>query len=167
MMAWTRIAGQLGVTIALMAAVAQLSDWPRYHQIEGNSAIIRLSFTHGSNRQTECRRRTPEELAKLPPNMRKPLECPRTRGSVYVEFDLDGQTIYRASLPPSGISGDGPARVYQRFVVPVGPHALALRMRDTPRSEGFDYVKSSEVVLASDANLVIDFSADAQGFVIR
>ncbi|KAB2917395.1 MAG: hypothetical protein F9K29_10050 [Hyphomicrobiaceae bacterium] len=167
MTAWARIAGQLGVTIALMAAVAQLSDWPRYHQIAANTAIIRLSFTHGSNRQAECRRRTPEELAKLPPNMRKPLECPRRRGAVYVEFDLDGQTVYRASLPPSGISGDGPARAYQRFVVPAGPHAIAMRMRDTPRTEGFDYVKSSDVVLAADANLVIDFSTDAQGFVIR
>jgi hypothetical protein len=151
----------------LLAAVAVLADWPRYQQIPAQSAIIKLSFTHGSNRQAECRRRTAEELAKLPPNMRKPMECPRARGSVYVELDMDGRTIYRASLPPSGVSADGPSRVYQRFVVPAGSHAVAVRMRDTARTEGFDYAKSGEVVLAAGDNFVVDFSAGAQGFVFR
>jgi hypothetical protein len=162
-----RVVAQIGAMTMLLAAVAQFADWPVYHQIPPHSAILKLSFTHGSNRQAECRRRTPEELAKLPPNMRKPLECPRTRGAVYVELDLDGQTIYRASLPPSGISGDGPSRLYRRFVVPAGPHTVAVRMRDTPRNEGFDYAKSGAVVLAADANFVVDFRAEAGGFVFR
>lgn len=167
MIAGARVAAQIAVMTLILAAVAVLTDWPRYHQIPAQSAIIKLSFTHGSNRQAECRKRTAEELAKLPPNMRKPLECPRGRGPVYVELDMDGRTIYRASLPPSGISGDGPSRVYQRFVVPAGLHAVAARMRDTARTEGFDYVKSGEVALAAGDNFVVDFSAAAQGFVFR
>lgn len=162
---WARVAAQIAVMTALVAAVAQLADWPVYRQIPAQSAMVKLSFTHGSNRQAECRRRTPEELAKLPPNMRKPLECPRRRGSVYVELDVDGRTIYRASLPPSGLSGDGPSRVYRRFVVPAGPHTVAVRMRDTQRLEGFDHVKSGEVVLAAGDNFVVDFQAG--GFVFR
>jgi hypothetical protein len=162
-----RIAGQIAVLTAVFAAVATFVDWPRYQQIPAQSAVIKLSFTHGSNRQAECRKRTPEELAKLPPNMRKPLECPRRRGSVYVELDVDGHTIYRASLPPAGISGDGPSRVYQRFVVPAGPHAVAVRMRDSPRSEGFDHAKSGDVVLTAAQNFVVDFRPEAQGFVFR
>jgi hypothetical protein len=162
-----RIAAQIGVIVALAAGVALFADWPRYHQIAPESAVVKLSFTHGSNRQAECRRRTPEELAKLPPNMRKPLECPRRRGPVYVELDLDGRTIYQASLPPSGISGDGPSRVYQRFVVPAGPHALAVRMRDTPRGEGFDHATSAAIVLAPEDNFVVDFGGAASGFVFR
>jgi hypothetical protein len=161
------VAAQIGVFVALCAGVAAFADWPRYHQIPAQQAIIKFSFTHGSNRQAECRRRTPEELAKLPPNMRKPLECPRTRGAVYVELDLDGRTIYRASLPPSGISGDGPSRLYRRFVVPAGPHTVAVRMRDTPRREGFDFAKSEAVVLAENDNFVVDFRAEAAGFVFR
>jgi hypothetical protein len=162
-----RLAAQIGVFVVLCAGVAALADWPRYYQIPAGSGIIKLSFTHGSNRQAECRRRTPEELAKLPPNMRKPLDCPRTRGPVYVEFDLDGRTIYSASLPPSGLSGDGPSRLYRRFVVPAGPHTVEVRMRDTPRREGFDHAKSGTIVLAADENFVIDFRAEAQGFVFR
>lgn len=165
MIVMARVAAQIGVVVALTAGVAALADWPRYHQIGPQSAVIKLSFTHGSNRQTECRNRTAEELAKLPPNMRKPLDCPRRRGSVYVELDLDGQTLYAASLPPSGIWGDGPSRVYRRFVVPAGPHTLAVRMRDTPRSEGFDYAKSGLIVLAPADNFVVDF--EASGFVFR
>jgi hypothetical protein len=162
-----RIAAQIGVVTALAAGVAVLADWPRYRQIPPESAVVKLSFTHGSNRQAECRRRTAEELARLPPNMRKPLECPRRRGSVYVELDLDGQRVYQASLPPSGISGDGPSRVYQRFVVSAGAHTLAVRMRDTPRPEGFDYAKSAAIVLAPEDNFVVDFGAEASGFVFR
>jgi hypothetical protein len=164
---WLRIAGQVAVFTALFAAVAAFADWPRWQPIPPQSAVIKLSFTHGSNRQSECRKRTPEELAKLPANMRKPLECPRRRGPVYVELDVDGRTVYRASLPPAGLSGDGPSRVYQRFLVPAGPHALAVRMRDTPRTEGFDHVKSGDVVLAPEQNFVIDFRPEVQGFVFR
>jgi len=85
-----RIAAQIALLTAIFAAVAVFADWPRYRQIEAQSAIVKLSFTHGSNRKAECRKRTAEELAKLPPNMRNPLECPRKRGAVYVELDLDG-----------------------------------------------------------------------------
>lgn len=162
-----RIAAQIALLTAIFAAVAVFADWPRYRQIEVQSAIVKLSFTHGSNRKAECRKRTAEELAKLPPNMRNPLECPRKRGAVYVELDLDGRTIYRALLPPSGISGDGPARVYQRFIVSAGPHAVGVRMRDTARSEGFDFSKTGNVVLAPEQNFIIDFRPEADGFVFR
>jgi hypothetical protein len=162
-----RVAAQIGVVLALTAVVAAFADWPRYHQIGPQSAVIKLSFTHGSNREAECRRRTAEELARLPPNMRKPLDCPRARGSVYVELELDGRMLYAASLPPSGIAGDGPSRVYRRFLVPAGSHTLTVRMRDTPRREGFDYVTSRAIVLAPEDNLVVDFGTRASGFVLR
>jgi hypothetical protein len=166
MMAFGRLAAQLIVLFALFAAVAAFSDWPRYHQLAADTAVIKLSFTHGAIRQ-ECRRRTPEELAKLPPTMRKPLDCPRGRGDVYVELDVDGQPMYRASLPPSGLSRDGPSRVYHRFVVSAGAHSIAARLRDTPRTEGFDYVKSGDVVLTAGQNFIVDFRAGADGFIFR
>jgi hypothetical protein len=165
--AQARIAGQVAVFTAVLALVSMLSDWPRYGQIPPRSAVVKLSFTHVADRVSACRERTAEELAKLPPNMRSPLECSRKRGAVYVELDVDGQTIYRASLPPSGLSGDGPSRVYEKFVVPAGPHTVAVRMRDTSRSQGFDHVKSGEIVIASDQNFVIDFRRETAGFVFR
>ena len=44
---------------------------PGLHPLPTRRALIKLSLTHGA-RKEECRRRTPEELAKLPPNMRRP-----------------------------------------------------------------------------------------------
>jgi hypothetical protein len=167
MIAWVRVFGQVLVLTALFATAAVFSQWPRYRQLAPETAVIKLSFTHGSNRQADCRRRTAEELAKLPANMRKPLECPRRRGEVYVEFDVDGRPLLRASLPPSGLSGDGPSRIYQKFVVPAGAHSVAVRMRDTRRTEGFDYVKSDDIVLAANQNFVVDFRAEAGGFVFQ
>jgi hypothetical protein len=167
MTAFARPLAQVAVLFALFAAVAAFSDWPRYQQLAADTAVIKLSFTHGSSRQADCRRRTAEELAKLPPNMRKPFDCPRSRGDVYVELDIDGQPVYRASLPPSGLSRDGPSRVYRRFVVSAGTHSIAARMRDTARTEGFDYVKSGEVILAAGQNFVVDFRAEANGFIFR
>jgi len=164
MTAWVRVAGQLAILTGMFAAVAWLADWPRYHPIPPDSAVIKLSFAHGADRKAECRRRTPEELAAMPPNMRQPLACSRARGGIYVELDLDGRNIYQASLQPSGIASDGPARVYERFVVPAGPHTVAVRMRDTPRSDGFDHVKIGNISLAADQSFVIDFRSRGDGF---
>ena len=160
-------AGQTVVLMIVFAAVACLADWPRYRQLPQQSAVVKLSFTHGASRKADCRKRTPEELAKLPPNMRRPVECPRGRQPVYVQLDVDGRATYRASLPPSGLSGDGPSRVYERFVVPAGLHAIAVRMRDTARAEGFDYAKSANVTLAPEQSFVIDFRPEVDGFVFR
>lgn len=161
---WLRIAAQVLVLTLVTAGVAALADWPAYRQIPAGTAVVKLSFTHGASREADCRRRTPEELAKMPANMRKPLDCQRSRRSVYVELDLDGRTIYHASLAPSGLSSDGPSRVYQRFVVPAGAHAVAVRMRDTARTEGFDHTKSGAVTLAAEQNFVIDFRPEEGGF---
>lgn len=167
MIVWIRSAAQIAAFTVVLMAVAAFSNAPNYRQIPPQSAVIKLSFTHVADRLTACRQRSREELEKLPPNMRKPLECSRRRGAIYVEMDIDGRTIYRASLPSSGLSGDGPARAYERFVVPVGQHKIAVRMRDTAREEGFDHARSGEIMLAADQNFVIDFRREAGGFVFH
>lgn len=162
-----RLVGQFIVIAALFAGVVVLSDWPTYAQIPNGSGIVTLTFVHGADRKGECRRLTPEEIAKLPPNMRKVLDCPRGRRPIYVELDVDGRSVYRASLPPAGIAGDGPSRVYQRFVLPAGNHELAVRMRDTARTEGFDHERRDSVTLSPDQMLVIDFRPENGSFIFR
>jgi hypothetical protein len=162
-----RPAGQFIVVAALFAGVATLSDWPTYGQIPNGTGVVMLTFVHGADRKGECRRLTPEEIAKLPPNMRKVLDCPRGRRPIYVELDVDGRSVYRASLPPAGIAGDGPSRVYQRFVLPAGNHELAVRMRDTARTEGFDHERRDSVALAPDQMLVIDYRQENGSFIFR
>jgi hypothetical protein len=162
-----RICGQFVVIAGLFASVAAFANWPVYRQTPRGSAVVVLTFVHGADRRAECRRLTPEEIAKLPPNMRRVQDCPRGRRSLYVEFDLGKEVAYRASLPPTGIAGDGPSRVYQRFVLPAGQYDVAVRMRDTARSEGFDYERKERITLAADQMFVIDFRAEPAGFVFR
>lgn len=166
-MSYVRAAGQFVVILGLFAAVAALADWPVYRQIRRGDALVVLTFVHGADRKAECRRLSPQEVAKLPPNMRRVQDCPRARRPLDVELDVNGQTIYRASLPPTGIAGDGPSRVYQRFVVPAGPHDVSVRMRDTARTEGFDHARTERVTLAPEQMFVIDFRSETGEFVFR
>ncbi|HEY0849441.1 MAG TPA: hypothetical protein VGD96_05975 [Bradyrhizobium sp.] len=162
-----RLIGQFIVIVALFAGVATLSDWPTYAQIPKNSGVVMLTFVHGADRKGECRRLTPEEIAKLPPNMRRAQDCPRGRRPIYVELDVDGRSLYKASLPPTGIAGDGPSRVYQRFVLPAGKYDVAVRMRDTARPDGFDHERRDSVELSPDQMFVIDYRPESGSFVFR
>jgi hypothetical protein len=161
-----RIAGQFVVIVALFSAVAMLSSWPNYRQVPEGQAVVMLTFVYGADRRHECRKLTPAEIAKLPPNMRRVQDCPRGRRPLGVELDLDGRTIFKASLPPTGIAGDGPSKVYERFLLPAGEHDIAVRMRDTARVDGFDHAHQERVALTAGQMLVIDFRSEG-GFVFR
>lgn len=167
MMRGLRLAGQFVIIVALFAGVAWLSDRPVYRQIPENSGIMMLTFVHGADRKGECRRLTPEEIAKLPPNMRRVQDCPRVRRSIYVELDIDGRRIYAADLKPTGIAGDGPSRVYQRFVMPAGKYDVAVRMRDTARADGFDHERRGIVDFAPSQVFVIDYRPERGEFIFR
>lgn len=167
MMRGLRLAGQFVIIVALFAGVAWLSDRPVYRQIPENSGIMMLTFVHGADRKGECRRLTPEEIAKLPPNMRRVQDCPRVRRSIYVELDIDGRRIYAADLKPTGIAGDGPSRVYQRFVMPAGKYDVAVRMRDTARADGFDHERRGIVDFAPSQVFVIDYRPESGEFIFR
>jgi hypothetical protein len=162
-----RLAGQFSIIAALFTAVAWLSDRPIYRQIPERSAVMMLTFVHGADRRGECRRLSPEEIARLPPNMRRVQDCPRVRRPIYVELDVDGRNIYRANLPPTGIAGDGPSRVYQRFVLPTGRYDVAVRMRDTARAEGFDHERHETIDFASNQLFVIDYRSESGEFIFR
>jgi hypothetical protein len=162
-----RLIGQFVVIAALFAGVAWLSDRPTYRQIPEGTGVMMLSFVHSADRRGECRRLSPEEIAKLPPNMRRVQDCPRARRPIYVELDLDGRNVYRASLPPTGIAGDGPSRVYQRFVLPARKYDIAVRMRDTARAEGFDHERHDKIDFAPDQLFVIDYRPESGEFIFR
>jgi len=143
------------VMCALITGAAVLSAWPAYRSTPEGSAVLKLSFSHGGERS--CRAMTEAELARLPPNMRRKEICDRKRLPVYVELDLDGETVYAALAPPGGLAGDGPSRVYERFVLPAGAHEVAVRMRDTAGTDGFNYEASRRIALRPDQSFAIDF----------
>jgi hypothetical protein len=157
---------QGAVYLLLALGIGYFSDRPAHTHFPPDMALIKLSFAHGAQKE-ECRRRTEEELAKLPPNMRRPMVCSRERLPVTVELLLDGVRLYEAVLPPTGLAGDGPSRAYQRFAVPPGRHELRARLRDSDRADGFDYERAVVVELAPAQSLAIDFRAEMGGFIFH
>lgn len=157
------LGGLVTVTVTFGAAI--LSAWPTWRSLPEDTALLRLSFTHSGERN--CRDRTPAELSALPPNMRQRRLCDRSRPPVDVELDIDGTTVFAAAAPPSGLSGTGPSRVYERFALPAGAHSIAMRMRDRPATKGFDHEAAVRVTLSASQSYVIDFRPEAGGFVFK
>ncbi|WP_324754140.1 hypothetical protein [Roseovarius sp. Pro17] len=154
------------VTLALGLGVAWMSASPSWRNAPENMALLRLSFTHSGDRSASCRDRTPEELAKLPPNMRAPQICDRRRPPIYVELEVDGAPFYAAQTAPSGLAGSGPSRLYERLLLPAGTHDLTVRMRDNPASDAFGYEATRKVELHPGQSFVIDFRKDS-GFIFE
>ena len=151
---------------AFVAAIGYFSNSPRYEHLPPGEALIKLSFSHAGARKEACHERTPEELAKLAPNMRAQTVCPRERVPVTVEIALDGKPLFRIVAPPSGLAKDGTSTVYRRVPVPAGTHRIAARLSDVPGGE-FNHTGDTAIDLAPGHVLVIDFDAGKGGFVFR
>ncbi len=96
------IIGQIVLYGAFAAFIGYFATNPTYKQIADDVALIKLSISHLGGR--ECRKRTPEELAKMPPNMRAPLECPRGRSDIKLVVELDDKPMFETLMHPTGLS---------------------------------------------------------------
>jgi hypothetical protein len=156
--------GQALIYAGTAAFIAWFSAHPAYTRLGPDQGVLKLSLTHAGQRAEPCHERTPEELAKLPPNMRAKMSCSRARLPVTLELDLDGQTIFRETAAPAGLSKDGTSRFYHRYVVPVGTHRVAVRLRDG-HDPAFNFSAEREVTIQPGHIMVIDFLNDKAQFL--
>ena len=147
--------------------VGVLSVWPPYEMVGADDAIATVTFSHAAKRVGECRMLSQDELNKLPPNMRKPSECPRERHPVRLELRSGDKVLYEDRLAPSGVWSDGKANVYRRIVVPAGRHEFFVGMNDSGSDAGFDYETTAQVDVGAGRNVVIRFDEQSQEFLIR
>jgi hypothetical protein len=150
-----------------VAVIGYFSSAPAYVHFPKDMALIKASFSHAGQPKEECHVRTADELANLPPNMRVAVQCGRERSPVMFDLELDGKEVYRAELPPAGLSRDGVSTVYQRFQVPAGRHHLRARMKDSVRVPDFNYVKEADVELSPAQVFVVEFNARSGGFIFK
>jgi ferredoxin/coenzyme F420-reducing hydrogenase delta subunit len=162
-----RVLGQVFVGALAVVALAYFSVAPRHPVLEPDQAVISLSFSVAGQPKHACQPLSAEELARLPPNMRRPRGCPRERWPIEVELLVNGTRLYAGTHAPAGLLDDGPSTVYQRFRVPAGAKELTVRLRDSGRREGYDHERTAAIELEPRQNLVIDFRADTGGFSIR
>jgi hypothetical protein len=152
--------------LAFIAVVGYFATSPAYVHLPPGEALVKLSFQHAGQRKEACRERTPEELAKLAPNMRAAQVCARERAPVAVEIEMDGKMLFSVVAPPSGLSKDGASTVYRRVPVTAGSHRFVARMKDTADG-GFGIVAERTVDLRPGRILVIDFDPKEGGWVFR
>ena len=153
------------VAYALFAAfVGYFSSAPPYRHLGPDRAVVKLSLSHAGERKQECRQRTPEELAKLAPNRRARLDCPRERSDVRVELEMDGAVLARVEARPSGLRRDLPSTIYRRVEVPADRHTFRARLADDASGE-FRHQREATMELPAGRVLVVDFVASRGGFL--
>lgn len=147
--------------------IGVFSQWPPYHYLDADQALIKVSFNHQGKVVADCRQATAAELAKLPPNMRAPKVCPRERSPIRIEVELDGTVVLQHLAQPAGLSRDGAATFYQQLQVKAGDHDLVVRLKDDVRSAGFDHERRARVTLQPAQILVVDFNPGKGGIVLQ
>lgn len=161
---WLGQAVAYGLFAAMLGA---LSAWPSGPLVEPGRALVKLSFTHAGAHIEECRELTPAEVARLAPNMRVARDCVRGRVPIIAELIIDGKTVHTGVYEPTGLWGDGPSVVYEKFWVPAGDHRIKFQIRASRRESGFDYSESVRVSLAEHQILVVDFHSNQNGIVFH
>ncbi|MCW8909257.1 MAG: hypothetical protein OQK76_01430 [Gammaproteobacteria bacterium] len=150
-----------------MALVWYFSLYPAYHQLEEDQAMITFTVSHAGKHIRECVKFSQEELLKLPPNMRKPMDCPRERSPISMELKLDDEVIYSKVAPPHGLYSDQGIDIYQNIRVPAGKHRLTAWLNDDVKVEGPIYKLSQDVTLKPEQHLVIEFKPAISGFDVH
>lgn len=162
-----RASGQIIAYAAFAALIGYCSQSPAYRYSPPDRAVVKVSLSHATQRVEPCERLSPEEIARLAPNMRRDLQCKRERLPLTFELAVDGETVLNLEQPPSGLWRDGPALVYRRFELPPGRHRLGARLRDSARTAGWDYSGEAEVSLEAGRYFTITFRPTTGEFVFR
>jgi hypothetical protein len=146
---------QATIWLLAMLLVVGLAHWPRYRPLPEGHGELKLSMAHLTERLQPCRTLSAEERAKLPPNMRALQTCERERAPAVVELLLNGHTLVQRAVPPAGLHNDGRSYLHQQWPLPAGSHQLTLRLRDTPRSEGYDHEQHFDLSLQPGASALL------------
>lgn len=167
MISLLRYASQLVYFALFATTIGYFSVAPTFQYAPADVAIVKLAFSHATDRVIPCVRLSPEEVAALAPNMRRTESCVRERLPLTIELDIDGELVLSKQAAASGLWSDGPASVYEKLTLPPGDYELSLRMRDSTRNDGWDYTQQEKVSLLAGRYLTITFRAENGGFDFR
>ena len=121
------------VGVGIVLAVAALAQIPVGDPPE--EAAVRIALRTAAGTLEVCRDRTEEELAALPPHMRKPRECRSLSLRYRLRLSVDGRLLVDEHLSPRGFRHNRPL-VFDRLVrVSPGRHRLVADLRPDPAVE--------------------------------
>lgn len=123
--------GIIAAFAVFAAVVGYFSESPDFSLRDAEQALLKLSISHQGELRYECRERSAEEMEDLPPNMRRPLDCPRERWPLQVTLRMNDRMLLNTEIPPTGLAKDGTAYAYRRLPIPAGEHTLSLTVLDS------------------------------------
>jgi hypothetical protein len=107
-------------------ALLRVTSFAPYTAERDVGAIVRLAWRARGERVRDCRRRTPEELAKLPAHMRQEEVCEGRILPYRLVVDMDGAVAVNQLIRGAGAREDRPLYVFQDLVVSPGTHRVAV-----------------------------------------
>jgi hypothetical protein len=141
--------GALGAVGAL--ALVRLLSFAPYTTERDAGALVRLAWRARGERVRDCRRLTPEELAKLPAHMRQEEVCEGRVLPYRLAVQLDDRAVVNQLIHGAGAREDRPLYVYQDFKVEAGVHRISIRFTLEGRPEA-----PGESRLATPPRLALD-----------
>lgn len=144
--------------------LAYFSSAPVHRHQADDMATLKVAVRHAGKVVGECTALSGAEVANLPANMKRMETCPRERSPLQVELIVDGEPLYRTTVPASGIHNDGMSSMYKRFIIPAGRHHLQLRMNDDQSVEGATWQLDEHIEMAPAQVVVASFH---QGFRLQ
>jgi hypothetical protein len=134
-----RIAGTACGAAAAFALAAASTAPVTVH--ESGDAVLRLAWSARPERIEDCRPRSAEELAALPPHMRQPLVCEGVAAQYRLTVRRGGAVVADQIVRGGGLRHDRRLYVFHEIALPPGEIAVEVRFDridpDTPnRSAG-------------------------------
>ncbi len=139
-----------------------LTSAPLYQYQAPGLATLKIAIRHAGKIVGECVDIAPTSQAHLPPNMKLPQSCPRERSPLHLQLLVDGEALYHATVPASGLHSDGVSSMYQRFDLPAGKHSLELIMNDDVSIEGPIWQLQRDIDLVPAQVMVASFKGGFQ-----
>ncbi len=149
------VVGGAAVAMTSLALIWAPSHVPHGGTVQAPELVV--SFKHPGRNDQRCRTVSPEELAKLPPHMRRPEECDRGRADVWLRVEVDGEVVHERAYPPTGLSKDGSSVAVARIPVKDGPRQVSVRLGDSGEAGEWTYAASRTVDAQPGRRAVVVF----------
>lgn len=159
-----RYLGQALLYALFFLPLVYLTHQPTHRHLGEDMAVLKIAIRHAGQIIGECTPISATEQAGQAANMQQVEICPRERSPLQLDLLLDGNTLYRAAVPASGLHSDGVSSMYQRFNVPAGPHHVQLLMNDDVTVDGPTWQLEQDIELQPAQVMVASFK---EGFRLQ